>query len=188
MKLFTLLLAPLLVAAAHPAMAATERVAKNTITASTSARNIRSLCTREEVVVFSCTAGKKQISMCASRNFTEDVGYLQYRYGTGPKIEISIPADVPPKTLPAIGLVFLSGGGGEYFNFQAGSTRYVVFSVSGAGVGAHEGVLVMRDGFAAARHECTTPSTGNFDILNKGGEYILPRQDSSELESQILGE
>lgn len=57
-----------------------------------------SLCEREEKIVFSCALAKpakpgKVVSLCSSKEFTKDRGYLRYRFGLPGKIELEYPKD-----------------------------------------------------------------------------------------------
>ena len=52
-----------------------------------------SLCANTEKIVFSCPISKsaKIVSLCSSKEFTNEKGYLQYRYGVPGKIELEFP-------------------------------------------------------------------------------------------------
>lgn len=49
------------------------------------------LCETEEKIVWSCHAGKKTYSVCASPNLSRNVGYMQYRVGNEKKLEFIFP-------------------------------------------------------------------------------------------------
>ena len=51
----------------------------------------RFLCSTEETLLFGCDSGPKMISVCASPGFSATTGYVQYRFGTPGKIELSYP-------------------------------------------------------------------------------------------------
>ncbi|WP_177445850.1 hypothetical protein [Pseudomonas sp. ICMP 460] len=57
------------------------------------------LCAADEDVYFSCPLpGNKIVSVCASKNDTPSVGYVQYRYGAPENVELSYPiTKLPPK-------------------------------------------------------------------------------------------
>jgi len=38
-------------------------------------------CQADEQIIFSCSFGKKMVSVCASNDFSVNKGYLQYRFG-----------------------------------------------------------------------------------------------------------
>ena len=50
------------------------------------------LCEATEKVVWSCHAGKKTYSVCASSNLSKAAGYMQYRVGSANKLEFTFPA------------------------------------------------------------------------------------------------
>jgi hypothetical protein len=52
----------------------------------------QTLCEGAERIVWSCHAGKKTYSVCASSDLSTSTGYMQYRVGTPIKIEFNYPA------------------------------------------------------------------------------------------------
>lgn len=48
-------------------------------------------CSTNENVVFSCSTGKKVVSVCASKNINSKSGYMQYRFGKLGSPEALIP-------------------------------------------------------------------------------------------------
>ena len=52
-----------------------------------------SLCAKDERIIFSCVTKRaaKIVSLCASKDLTNDRGYLQYRFGLPAKIELEFP-------------------------------------------------------------------------------------------------
>jgi hypothetical protein len=55
----------------------------------------RTLCAADERVIFSCGLKHpaKIVSVCASKDLTNEKGYLQYRFGMPGKIELEFPKD-----------------------------------------------------------------------------------------------
>jgi len=55
----------------------------------------RTLCAGGERVIFSCVLKQpaKTVSVCASKDLTNDKGYLQYRFGMPGKVELEFPKD-----------------------------------------------------------------------------------------------
>jgi hypothetical protein len=55
----------------------------------------RTLCAKDERVIFSCPVKRpaKIVSVCASKDLTSERGYLQYRFGLPGKIELEFPKD-----------------------------------------------------------------------------------------------
>src|SRR5436190_117829 len=60
---------------------------------STGALTSNTLCAREERVIFSCVLRRpaRMVSVCASKDLTNDKGYLQYRFGLPGKLELEFP-------------------------------------------------------------------------------------------------
>ncbi len=61
-----------------------------------SAAHAAGLCKAEETTVFSCELKQnhKTVSLCASKSFTEQGGFLQYRFGQPNKIELTYPQEL----------------------------------------------------------------------------------------------
>jgi hypothetical protein len=114
------------------------------------------LCMGDETVVYGCTAGKKIISVCASKDASAEHGYLQYRFGPVAKPELMIPADksVPPAKSALAGNLVFSGGGGAYLRFKAGDYEYVVYTAIGRGWGTKDGVAVEQNGKRRGHVSC----------------------------------
>jgi hypothetical protein len=55
----------------------------------------RTLCATDERVIFSCVLRQpaKVLSVCASKDLTNEKGYLQYRFGMPGKVELEFPQD-----------------------------------------------------------------------------------------------
>ncbi len=55
----------------------------------------RSLCATDERIIFSCVLRQpaKIVSVCASKDLTNEKGYLQYRFGNPGKVELEFPKD-----------------------------------------------------------------------------------------------
>lgn len=92
---------------------------------------VESLCDAQEQVIFSCTLGKKMVSVCASNDFSASSGYLQYRFGQKGALELTCPdlAEVAPASqfVQARTLMF-AGGGGGYLRFINGQHHYIVYT------------------------------------------------------------
>jgi hypothetical protein len=115
------------------------------------------LCLTNEVTVFSCAAGKKVISVCASKDAAADRGYLQYRFGPPKTVELSVPADksVPPAKSAVAGNLVFSGGGGAYLRFKTGDYEYIVYTAIGRGWGTKDGVAIEQNGKRRGHVSCT---------------------------------
>lgn len=126
-------------------------------TLAASAATVPTLCLPSEDNVFSCGAGKKVISVCASKDLAADRGYLQYRFGLPKKPELTIPSDrsVPPAKSAVSGNLVFSGGGGAYLRFKAGDYEYVVYTAIGKGWGEKDGVAIEQNGKRRGHVSCT---------------------------------
>ncbi len=124
------------------------------------------LCASDETVLFNCPVSKKKLlSICASKNYGPDTGYMQYRYGPQGKPELVLPAK---KTAPArsakSGTWMFSGGGGAYVRFDNGKTSYYVYTAigkwgeNGAPL-SKAGVAVLKNGVQKANILCKAPET-----------------------------
>jgi hypothetical protein len=142
-------------------------------TLSSSAYAASTLCMSDETNLFSCTAGKKVISVCASKDLAADRGYLQYRFGTPGKVEATVPADrsVPPKSSALAGTLVFSGGGGDYLRFKAGDYEYVVYTAIGKGWGEKDGVAIEKSGKRLTHVSCTDEPVSKLgvDLSTKAG-------------------
>jgi hypothetical protein len=123
---------------------------------SASAGGAPTLCQKNEDNLFSCSTGKKLISVCASKGWAADRGYLQYRFGPAGKPELTIPSEnstPPAKSANSRSLTF-SGGGGAYLRFSAGGYDYVVYTAISSNWGEKAGVAVEKNGKRRAHIVC----------------------------------
>ncbi|SEF80314.1 hypothetical protein [Nitrosomonas ureae] len=114
-------------------------------------------CQMQEQVIFSCSVGKKTVSVCASKDFSAHSGYLQYRFGPLGMPELTFPAlnasDPVTQFIQARTWMF-AGGGGGYLRFINGQYHYIVYTAIGKGWGAKDGVAVERNHQVIANLEC----------------------------------
>lgn len=114
-------------------------------------------CTDQEQIIFSCSLGKKSVSICASADFSAHGGYLQYRFGNPGAIELALPKSTASplsfQMVQARSLMF-AGGGGGYLRFINEPYHYIVYSVIGKGWGAKDGVAVEKNQLKIAYWEC----------------------------------
>jgi len=105
-----------------------------------------SLCAQDEQIAFSCSVGRKIVSLCASSDLSKTAGYVQYRYGQRGKVEMTYPqTNVHPSTVFRWGVLGFSGGGTDYYRFSNAGYDYVVYSGLGKDW-SKEGVVVEKDG------------------------------------------
>lgn len=114
-------------------------------------------CRAQERIIFSCSLGKKTVSVCASDDLSTTSGYLQYRFGPKDTLELAFP-DVTQAT-PAASYVqartlMFAGGGGGYLRFINGAHHYIVYTAIGKGWGAKDGVAVEKNGQFVTNLEC----------------------------------
>lgn len=131
------------------------------------------LCQADEDNIFNCHAGKKVISVCASKDASADHGYLQYRFGAPGKVELTVPNErsVHPARTAAAGTLMFSGGGGGYLRFKAGDFDYVVYTAIGKGWGEKDGVAVEQNGKRRGHVSCTDEPVSKMgaDFSKKAG-------------------
>src|ERR1700683_4346865 len=123
---------------------------------STAANAASTLCLANEDTIFSCRAGKKVISVCASKDLAAEHGYLQYRFGSPAKVELAVPADrlIPPASSAVSRTLVFSGGGGAYLRFKTGDYDYVVYTAIGRGWGVKDGVAIEKNGKRLSHVSC----------------------------------
>ena len=145
-----------------------------------------SLCAQDEALIFTCpVAGQKLLSICASRQYGPDLGFLQYRYGPADKPEMLIPAvATAPAKAAKSGLWSFSGGGGAYIQFINGKTAYYVYSAIGkwgkkGKTAAKAGVAVEKDGKLVSRIRCMAPE------ISELGPDFFGKAGLSEVENEI---
>lgn len=119
-----------------------------------------SLCTSSERVAFTCRAGAKIISLCASGDV------LRYRFGKPGKTELTYPTGATPaRSAFRFSSAAYSGGGEARVRFSNGAYDYLLYTamIAGSwnpdGTRDHEmldGVLVRKAGRKVANIRCTT--------------------------------
>ena len=88
----------------------------------------QSLCSVSEQVLFSCHTGHKVVSVCASKQFTRNSGYIQYRFGIKSLIEFQYPqSHSPPNDHFYYYDVGYSRGWIDHLSFKNGKYRYIVY-------------------------------------------------------------
>jgi len=128
------------------------------------------LCHADEQVIFGCAVGKRMVSLCASPKVGRDAGYVQYRFGTLARLELTYPTSLePPAEKFHISTTGYSGGGAARLRFSIAGFDYVLFdSVVRTNFTPGEpnnpafsaGIATVRDGKVVSRHKCTDNDTG----------------------------
>ena len=145
-------------------------------------------CRAQEHIVFSCSVGKKTVSVCASADLSATSGYLQYRFGPKGALELAFPdlTQISPAAsyVQARTLMF-SGGGGGYLRFFNGAYHYVVYTAIGKGWGPKDGVAMEKNGRLVANLECRDVPVSELseEFFNRAGlsvdqhEFQIPGLD-----------
>lgn len=107
------------------------------------------LCRDHEEVYFSCSVGKRIISLCACGNISPDKGYVRYRFGTSERVELQFP-DVNQSSKDRFFISDISGGNLSFTHvkFKSGGYDYVIFE------GILNGLYVKKDGKNIVRLAC----------------------------------
>jgi len=139
-------------------------------------------CTDKENIVFSCSIGKKTVSVCSSKNFTSSTGYLQYRFGKKEKLELVFPSlSDPPGRFVNRQWVMLGGGSEAHLRFNHGDYGYVVYSGLGSW-GEYEGLAVEKAGKIISNNKCKETPLPISEIGNTGFNKLgLPVVESDEI-------
>lgn len=140
-------------------------------------------CSTEEAVVFSCSVGRKTVSVCASADLSPTAGSLQYRFGaiSASPLEMNYPEpSVRPASVIQAGSLMYSGGGGAYLRFAKGDYAYVVYTGGGKGWDK-EGVAIERSGKITTSFPCKDEAVSILgrDFFEKAG---LPIDETNDFE------
>lgn len=129
-------------------------------------------CKATEQVVFSCSVGKKTVSVCASSDLSPNQGYVQYRFGPIGAPELTYPEAPESFRLKSDAGIFttryIRGG---WIRFSNGPYSYLVFSEKGEpedGNGwINEGVVVLNNGKRVAKLVCKGQAAEYFDRISE---------------------
>lgn len=129
-------------------------------------------CTAHEQTLFSCSTGRKTVSVCASADLSATDGRVQYRFGRPKAPEFAYP---PPgadwRRVTRAGTLTFSGGGGAYLAFASGPYRYVVYTATGRGWGEKAGLVVEKNGRRSTSLPCRGRETSELgpDLFTRAG-------------------
>jgi hypothetical protein len=116
---------------------------------------VSSHCSAEERTLFSCSTGRKVVSVCGSQDLSAAAGSVQYRFGPIGAPELTYPrAGDDWRQVTSSGVLTFAGGGGTYLAFTKGPFRYVVYTAIGRGWGSKAGVVVDKGGKRVASLPC----------------------------------
>jgi hypothetical protein len=117
---------------------------------------VPNLCSANETVLFACSTGKKQVSLCATKELSAKSGQITYRLApTAQAPEMTYPdGDPPPKAAYKYGAMQFSGDrAASFISFDKGNFRYVIYGAEGKDLYKH-GVAVEQSGKRIASLAC----------------------------------
>jgi hypothetical protein len=145
-----------------------------------------SLCSSEENVLFSCSIGRKLVSVCSSKELSRTSGYVQYRFGLINKTpELVYPKEKVP---PASKFSYGETGGAKYslsnLHFTQSGHSYTIYKESAAFGDNGAGVKVKTQEGKSVRLQCRETSPPNdLYVLSDLGLRTLPQEALVSLES-----
>jgi hypothetical protein len=148
-----------------------------------------SLCAPDERIIFSCPVeGFGRIaSVCASKDLTNDRGYLQYRFGVPEKIELEYPSDRTGTQQKFEYSHYASSrsdpGDRTYIHFNINGDEYEVYGNSIAE--RFQGVVVTLPDKSSREIFCATKPNADYSDL----DFVLPAnvsEDKREAEAERL--
>ena len=115
-------------------------------------------CAVDEKIVFSCSTGKKIVSICASKDAAKDKGYMQYRFGPTGKLELTFPETKEPanKNFSFVHELYAHGTA-EIINFTKGAFSFAVAHYWDSKSGDSGTVEVTKSGKLLTTINCKTP-------------------------------
>ncbi|MGB0127402.1 MAG: hypothetical protein WBP72_07155 [Rhodocyclaceae bacterium] len=117
-------------------------------------------CAAKEQALFSCSTGRKTVSVCASAALSATEGRLQYRFGRPKAPEFAYPPNkVNWRQVTRGGVLTFSGGGGAYLAFASRPYRYIVYTAIGKGWGEKAGLVVEKNGRRTMNLPCKGKET-----------------------------
>lgn len=126
------------------------------------------LCAADERVVFACTFGNgaKTVSLCASRELTEERGRFYYVFGTAEKAELVYPdkTSAPQGRFKRTHLMFAGATGGYAYSFDHAGHTYALYSISGTRF-EDKGLVVFKGNElrALSAQQCDAGFTNQYD-------------------------
>jgi hypothetical protein len=117
---------------------------------------VPNLCIANETVLFACSTGKKQVSLCSTKELSAKSGQVTYRLApVGQAPEMTYPEGAEqPKAAYKYGTMRFSGDrAASFISFDKGNFRYVVYGAEGKDLYKH-GVAVEQSGKRIASLAC----------------------------------
>lgn len=135
-----------------------------------------SLCQLPEKALFDCAVRGKRLSLCASGDLKSPAGKVQYRFGSGEKLELAYPVEAASPVGKFWYSRTLYSGGGEFrVRFRNGDHEYLVFDRiirRGFGPGGNNplfesGIAVKHKGKVLAVRKCSGAARRDDDLLDQ---------------------
>jgi len=145
-----------------------------------------SLCSEEENTLFSCSIGRKLVSVCSSKDLSRASGYVQYRFGIRNRVpELVYPVE---KAHPASKFSFGYDGAAKWslynLHFTLSGYSYTIYQYSAAFDEEGSGVRVKTPAGESYNLKCQkNPSNSDLRVLDDLGLRRLPLEALVSLES-----
>ncbi len=128
------------------------------------------LCSPTETVLFSCKIGRKNISVCATKELNDRIDSVFYRFGSQTKLEMVYPSEEkhPSKTFTG----YFEHGARTYLteiSFTKGNITYVVHQYFSTSMGEWAGVGVYRGKQRLSKLGCSEDPINELFKLEKLG-------------------
>ncbi|WP_153228318.1 hypothetical protein [Achromobacter xylosoxidans] len=138
-------------------------------------------CLPEEQVIFSCSVGKKVVSICASDTLGRASGTAQYRFGALGKVELKIPAEPQhPTVFSRLGVMRGPAWADTHIRVVNGEYVYTVYEGEGKGW-QRSGVLVSKHERTLANLSCVSPKRRLFaDVVYSGVEAFADETENQK--------
>lgn len=142
-------------------------------------------CMPEEQVIFSCSVGKKVVSICASDTLSSTSGRAQYRFGALGKIELKIPAQPQhPTTFSRLGVMRGPAWEDTHIRVANGEYAYTVYEGEGKGW-QRSGVLVTKKDQTLANLSCVSPRQGLFSKIVYSDSQAFANETEDQMDAWL---
>lgn len=145
----------------------------------------KSLCESVEHTLFTCSIGKKAVSVCASKDLSHTSGYMQYRFGRSKQaLELVYPAQqVHPAALFSYDETGYAKSSLENLFFVRAQFTYTIYRESAAFDANGAGIIVKSADGKSVRLSCKeeNPASGLY-LLHDLGLRVLPEESLASLE------
>jgi hypothetical protein len=131
------------------------------------------LCTKDERIAFSCSVGRKVVSLCHARaKLNDETWVMFYRFGVPGRVELTYPGRAVSAKKAFTSSLNLWSYDGSVVRFRVGKYMYSLYGTHVEGGGAipveteltTSGVTVRRDGRLAFRLTCKSVNAGTEEL------------------------